>query len=158
MNSASVSFTKGYSFFFKYNNHLIEAWFSMVSGAEKVFVDGKLVSEQRNYKRHSTSSFNIDGDVLSTSLTAVSLLKGPYICTLAKDGIAINKKTLKFSQVSFLIFALYIFFGLSFGFAHDYFQWPSWTLFLAVALLLFSGFLRRNKHQPVIEEEVCHSS
>lgn len=88
--------TKGYSFIFQEEGHQIEAWFSALSGLEKIYVDGKLASVQRNLSTKSTQTFKIGGNEYSTNMQAVSLLKGPLICTLSKNGVATKRQKLIF--------------------------------------------------------------
>ena len=92
----NFSFLKGYSFSFNVDNHQIDAWFSSLSGMEKIFVDGKLISSQRSLSFDSSHIVNIDGSEYSVDLKVTSILKGPVTCTLIKNGSPYRRKTLVF--------------------------------------------------------------
>jgi len=163
--NSTFSFVKGYSFSFEDEGRLIEAWFSAFSGLEKVFVNGELVSSQRNYSKNSTNLFEIGENEYSTSLEVVSLLKGPFICTLRKNGEAYKRKKLIFpravansSKNPFILrFLFYILLGLVFGFSKNYFDFPSWSTYIFLAILfifVFAYHYKTNKNGgPLIEDE-----
>lgn len=90
----AFSFLKGYSFTFDDEGRNIEAWFSSLSGSEKVFVDGTLVSSTRNITTRSSNNFQIGEDSYNTSLKMVSIFKGPVVCTLSKNGEEIKRQKL----------------------------------------------------------------
>lgn len=97
MSSKKPSFINGCTFTFEVGPHRIEAWFSGFSGLEMVYVNGNLVSRQRNLSTNSKNTFVIDGEEYSTIFKAASLLKGPFTCTLLKNDVPIKKQKLLFS-------------------------------------------------------------
>ncbi|QDV17303.1 hypothetical protein Pan153_19380 [Gimesia panareensis] len=92
----SFSLLNGYSFSFEDEGRNIEAWFSALSGQEKVFVEGTLVSSKINLGAVSSHDFSIAEDSYSTRMNAVDLIWGPYICTLCKNGKEIRRQKLVF--------------------------------------------------------------
>jgi hypothetical protein len=154
----------GYKFSFEDEGNVIEAWFSAVSGLEKVYVNGQLVAEQRNLSRKSVNTFSIDGNEYSTGLEIVSALKGPILCTLQKNGKNFRRQKLIFrpdeppeERPHFLKkLSVFLLFGALFGFAHSYWQLPDKALYLFIALLLLLFFvdsIPKASGDPVIEEE-----
>lgn len=159
----AFSLTKGYSFLFEDEGKKIETWFSALSGLEKVYVDGELVSSQRNLSTDSSNVFSIGPNEYSTNMKAVSLLKGPFVCTLIKNGKEYKRQKLVFpkvpaqvSRLSFLVrFISCIILGGLFGFVSFYFQLPKESIYIfSVALVVF--FYRLGAYKgaaPVIEDE-----
>lgn len=139
------SFTKGYTFTFEDEGNTIEVWFSGLSGLERVYVNGELVCSQRNLSTDSTNSFSIGGNDYSTTLTAVSLLKGPFVCTLSKNGKAYMRQKLTFTKANssskklsyVLLFSFYIFASALFEFIRSYWQLPKESIYVFAPLLIF---------------------
>ena len=144
----TFSLRKGFSFSFEDEGNTIDAWFSAFSGLEKVYVNEELISSQRNLSTDSTNSFNIGVNEYSTNLNAVSLLKGPFVCTLSKNGDAYKRQRLLFPKatpsskgMSFLIsFMLFIVLGVLFGLARSYWQLPSESIYIFIAVLSVIAF------------------
>lgn len=140
------SLTKGYSFLFEDEGNKIEAWFSALSGLEKVYVNGKLASSQRNLSTNSSNVFNIGSNEYSTNLKACSIFKGPFVCTLSKNGKEFKRQKLFFPQVEtkklpFLVkFSFFIILGGLFGFARTYWQLPEESIFIFIAVVFFAIF------------------
>ena len=89
-----ISPIKGYAFDFECEGHRIDAWVSTFSGLERVFVDGTLVAEQRNFNKRSSNTFSVGNAKCSTSLDVESLLKGPFVCTLFRNGKPFKRQSL----------------------------------------------------------------
>ena len=159
------SFTKGFTFFFEDEGCTIDAWFSAFSGLEKVYVNGELISSQRTLSTDSTNSFNVGANEYSTNLNTASLLKGPFVCTLIKNGKAYRRQKLLFPKakpsskgMSFLVsFLLFIVLGTLFGFARSYWQLPSESIYIFMAVLsviVFPFYSKKYKGTgPIIENE-----
>jgi hypothetical protein len=122
-----VSVFHGYSFVFNQDGKQIEAWFSALSGLEKITVDGVLVSKRRNLSINSKNEFAIGSDKYATSLQAVNVLTGPFVCTLTKNNKAVKRQKLLYSASN-----------------------SKWPLFLIILFGFIGGF---NSLQPVIQEE-----
>ena len=88
------SFLKGYTFSFEDEGNNIQAWFSALSGLEKVYVNGDLVTSQRNYSKKSSLSFSISGNAYTRHMEVTSLLKGPFVCTLTKNSRILQRQKL----------------------------------------------------------------
>ncbi|HOY21817.1 MAG TPA: hypothetical protein PK002_01620 [Cellvibrio sp.] len=123
-----ISMFHGYTFVFNQDGKQIEAWFSALSGLEKVSVDGVLVSKRRNLSINSKNVFAIGGDNYATSLQAVNVLAGPFVCTLIKNNKAVKRQKLLYSASN-----------------------SKWPLFLIILFGFIGGF---NSLQPVIQEEI----
>ncbi len=155
------SLINGYSFVFEHQGHSIEAWFSALTGFEKVYVDGALVSSQRSLRTDTKNSFTIDDNNFSTSLTAVSLMKGPFVCTLNKNGVPILRQRLVFparsktSPIASLV--LFMLLGFFFSLAGGYFGFPTWSIYCFIAAVCAVALVRdrRKIRRPFIEEESC---
>lgn len=123
-----ISIFQGYSFVFNQDGKQIEAWFSALSGLEKITVDGVLVSKRRNLSINSKNAFAIGHDEYTTNLQAVNVLTGPFVCTLSKNNKAVKRQKLLFSTST-----------------------SKWPLMLIVLFGFIGGF---NSLQPVIQEEI----
>ncbi|WP_444942896.1 hypothetical protein ACJJIK_12280 [Microbulbifer sp. ZKSA006] len=161
----TFSFRKGYTFSFEDEGNVIEAWFSALSGLEKVYVNGELVSSQRNLSTDSTNSFSIGPNEYSTNLSVVSLFKGPFVCTLSKNGSEYKRQKLLFSksdssskrQPFIARFSFFIVLGALLGFARAYWQLPNESIYIFLAALFVAVFAYQIKEHkgagPVIEDE-----
>jgi len=159
------SLRKGFTFSFEDEGNTIDAWFSAFSGLEKVYVNGDLISSQRNLSTDSTNSFNVGANEYSTNLNVASLLKGPFLCTLSKNGDAYRRQRLLFPKAkpsskwkSFLVsFLLFLVLGILFGLARSYWQLPSESIYIFIAVLsviVFPFYSEKYKGTgPVIENE-----
>lgn len=113
-------FSDGFKFLFKVNDHNVLAWGSAKSGNEKVFIDDKLTSEQRNFTRRSVHTFMLDGNSYEIEFNTVSLLTGELHCSLIKDGVHVKtlKQVPKYTankKQTKLRFALWFAMGFVFG-------------------------------------------
>ncbi len=122
-----ISMFHGYTFVFNQDGKQIEAWFSALSGLEKITVDGVLVSKRRSLSLKSKHEFVMGSDNYATNLQVVNALAGPFVCTLTKNNNPIKRQKLVYSASNS--------------------QWP---LFLIILLGFIAGF---NSLQPVIQEE-----
>lgn len=162
-NKKAFGFIKGYSFLFEDEGNKIEAWFSAFSGLEKVYIYGNLISSQRNLSTNSSNSFNIGSNKYSTNLKAENIFKGPFVCTLSKNGAEYKRQKLVFPQSKpgkfpFLVrFIFFILLGGIFGFASGYWQLPKVItyIFLSVIFLVvyFYAYRRNKDLKPKIEDE-----
>jgi len=155
------SLIRGYSFTFEYKGHRIKAWFSALTGAEKVFVDGELVSSQRNFKRDTKNTFILDEEEYSTSLSVTSIIKGPFTCELLKKGIPVKRQHLIFPVSSssntkvIMRFLFYLLLGVGFGITQTHLHWPMWYAVIFIGIIFVIGLANRKKHMPIIKEESC---
>lgn len=169
----SVSFFKGYSYSFEDNGRNIEVWCSAFSGLEKVFVDGTLVSSKRNISTQSSNTFHIGEDCYSTTLKIVSLFKGPFQCTLSKNGKDIKRQKLvipslkgnsgKLSHLFRFLFYLvfYVTLFLAFAVAKVYWHLPQesdivFLFFLVVVAFIFLAYRigKDGSKIEIIDEEI----
>ncbi len=127
-----ISMFHGYSFVFNQDGKQIEAWFSALSGLEKITVDGVLISKRRNFSVNSKNEFAIGSDKYATSLQAVNVLTGPFVCTLTKNSKAVKRQKLLFSAAS-----------------------SKWPIFLIILFGFIGGF---NSLRPIIQEELISNA
>ena len=155
--SKAFSLVKGYTFTFEDEGSSIDAWFSALSGLEKIYVNGELLSSQRNLSINSSHSFNIGANRYSTQFKVKSLLKGPFICTLNKNGQAYKQQNLVFHQpkplLSVMIILLCIALSVLFGFAKAHWSLPaaSAPLFTALIALILISYRIKSYRQPTLE-------
>lgn len=166
-NKNIFSCIKGYSFTFDVEDHHINAWFSAISGLEKVFVNGKLVASQRSFSKKSTNQFKIGENEYSTTLQIESLLKGPFVCTLNKNGKDVRRQRLVFprskgekKKVQLIIqLVAIILLGVTFSIIKRKFNLvdEATYIFLIIVFLvvfIFQYKLNKNKNmKPLIEDE-----
>jgi hypothetical protein len=163
MAKKAFSIFRGYTFSFEDEGNKIEAWFSGLSGMEKVYVNKKLISSKRSYSRNSSNTFLISENNYSISMKVISLLKGPFICTLTKNGQILRRQKIVFPQPAkknlpfFTKLWFWLIAGATFGVIKAFLNFPDWTLFVfagASFLFIFIYFIKfYNGHQPFIEEE-----
>ena len=92
--AANVSYRDGYYFSFQQNEHLIEVKASAKSGKERIFVDGKLVSEIRNWGTSSCTEIKVGRDKYEVEVTMAKILSGEVHCTLIKDNTHVETQKL----------------------------------------------------------------
>ena len=171
-NTDSFSFLRGYSFSFEDNGNTIKAWFSSLTGKEKVFVNNQLVSSQRNLSKNSSNHFSIKDDNYSTSIIVKSIFTGPITCTLIKNNTPFKRKKLIFKNIEHVnkhSYALrliaYVTLGLLLGFLlkpiSSYLQLPETVIFTSAFLVIFIAiyfnyrFNKKSFHKPsFIEEDI----
>ncbi|PKM04534.1 MAG: hypothetical protein CVV16_04920 [Gammaproteobacteria bacterium HGW-Gammaproteobacteria-6] len=135
------SIINGMSFAFDDDGNKIVAWFSSLTGLEKIYVNGSLVSSQRNISRRSINEFKIGENLYSVNMEAVTLLKGPFVCTLLKNGIDLKRKKVSFANPSTLSrLAIFIMAGLFLGYINSIFAPPK-AIFYLVLLAVFIGIV-----------------
>jgi len=158
-----ISLTKGYTFYFKDDEeNKIEAWFSIISGLEKVFVNGQLVSSQRNYSTDSTNTFNISNNEYSTNFKVSKIFKGPFICTLNKNGIPYKRQIITFPEIKtknrILWIGIGVVVGVTTAFIQRYFELSYGYTFVFGIVLFVSIFsfsnIGKGYKTPTIKEEV----
>lgn len=137
-----VSPIKGYSFNFECEGHCIDAWVSVFSGLERVFVDGMLVAEQRNFNKHSRNTFSVGNATCSTSLDVESLLKGPFVCTFIRNGRPFKRQSLVLPSFAapkkrlWYQLGLFAIIGAALGTIESYFVLPSWFFWVSFVLIM----------------------
>ena len=72
------SFYNGYTFSFDVEGNNIQAWFSTLSGLEKIYVNGDLVASQRSFKRKTSNSFSLSGIQYTTVFENKGIFKGTF--------------------------------------------------------------------------------
>jgi len=156
----ALSLIKGFSFSFEDDGKEIKAWFSAISGLEKVYVDGELVSSQRNLSSKSSCIFSIGPNEYSVNMKAVSLLEGPYVCTLNKNGKEYKRqKLLQSRNKPFFVWIAFVFSAALSGLlvlAAAYWQLPvvSFTVFGVISTVVSVAYaIQKEINMCVIEDE-----
>jgi len=145
------SWTQGFTFRFNDEGRDIEAWYSSISGQEKIFIDGALASRQRSFSTKSEQNFSIGDNHYSTQLKSTNLFKGPFVCTLRKNNQVYARKKLVFPPAprgwSFIYSTLVpLALVTAIGAAQVYWQLPEPLAFIAiVAALILSNIQRRGQ-------------
>src|SRR5699024_9321576 len=84
---------------FDHNGHVITLSTGLFDGAERVFVDDRLVSRKRNWKFRSSHAFNIDGVNYEITIAMpdgffhclAGLFTGHFTVTLKADGEVVDR-------------------------------------------------------------------
>jgi len=154
-----VDLKKGISFSFQDDGDQINFKSSPYSGLEEVYVNGKLITSQKNYSKKSSADFELDGNAYTIELEVVSMMKGPINCTLKKGDSAIKKKQIVFikpdndsssitGNPKKYIFAAIA--GMLFAFIKIYLELPfeSFYYFIGAVILFFLVFEYTNQEDP----------
>ena len=146
------SITKGYHFTFEDEGSKIKAWFSSLSGLEKIYVNGELISSQRNLSKNSFNTFKIGENEYSTNMQAISLIKGPYVCTLSKNGQVYKRQKLLFkyrrhTKNAYLLL-FFIFAALFVGpeMAESYWKFPKEYVSILIGILYLVVLVKIIRH------------
>ena len=150
-------FFRGYSFRFEDDSNVIEAWFSSISGLEKVKVNTQLVAEQRNLSTNSSTSFEVQGTLYNTNIEVKSLFKGPFVCSLFKNGELFKQQRLVFLAPSYKTpwygkFWFTLLVGLIFAVSSSYVQFSLWVVLAVIAALCIVNIIRAYGKKLSIEE------
>lgn len=84
--TSTVSLTKGAWFLFPLGDVVIRAWVSSLSGMERIYLDGELVSEHRSAGLDSRHTVHANGEEFTITFKTQSLLNGQLECCLSRDG------------------------------------------------------------------------
>lgn len=159
-----IEILKGFTFQFAEEEHNIEVWGSSVSGKEKVFVNGKLVSECRSLKTDSNHNFTIGDNKYSVNFNTVNIYKGPLVCTLLKNGKVYKRQKLlynkvkRFSKQYFINMIKLMILGVFYGILLGYLDLSKSYLYISfgvfILIVLSNSFSRQLKNFIIEDEEV----
>jgi hypothetical protein len=151
---SQASLLKGYWFIFKDGDRSIAAHGSTLTGQERIFVNGQLVSKKRSLRMTSKHHFNWEESVYDVTFCMPGLFAGKLDCSLTKDEILIGRfKTTfksKFTISKILIYALA---GAVIGFIFGYFNISLWLLPI-LCICIFVAVAMRGDNNVVINQEV----
>ncbi len=156
------SFLRGCTFRFEDGPLIIESWFSLFTGLEKVSVNGELIFQQRNLSADSSVTFDINGNCYHSTLSIISFLKGPFVCSLYKNGKLYKQQKLVFGDPNYKVpwylkYWFVVLFGLILGLLSTYFKFPIWIALVLVTILGTFKRINAPKKRPSIEEvEIGH--
>jgi hypothetical protein len=135
--ASQISLSKGLWFIFTNGGRGISAQCSVLTGKERIFVDGSLVSEKWSFSKNSTHQFVVGDDTYEVVFFIPHILKGTIECTLKKNGVRVEcfKTNYRYRHrvVSLLAYALI---GALLGFFVGYFNLPVWPILIALILLI----------------------
>ena len=158
---SEFSFFKGFSFIFEDEGKSIEAWFSAISGLEKVYIDGELICSQRNLSVDSTNKFILNDNEYTTNLKVANIFKGPFMCTLNKNGVPYQRQKLSIpknitsKKSLFKRFLCYLVLAFIFGILKAYWRLPDYATYIfcsVIAVWVFWYYL--NSYKGLVAEAV----
>lgn len=94
---SSFSWIHGVSFCFSVGRHNVEAWYSSISGSERLSVDSKVVYSQRSFLTNSSNTFHLDGVEYAVRLRVGSSFKGLYVFEVLKEGDVCQRQKVSFN-------------------------------------------------------------
>jgi hypothetical protein len=151
LNKDSLSYIRGFNFYFEDDGHIIHVWSSAITGLEKVYVDNALVSTSRNVSTLSEHEIKIGSIDYKVVFSAESIIKGPFHCTLYKNNTLLKNKKIMFGNqerpLVRLARRLFIFLLLvMLGVVCSYFDIPAWCfVILSICVLMiidqYTGFV-----------------
>jgi hypothetical protein len=107
-DASKASFAGGFWFVFHDGGRTIRAWGSALSGLERVYVDDAVVSQGRNLEREGVHQFAIGGIGYSITFKNSSVLKGPLVCRLEKNGLVIKSLSCSYRRNVPMLIALFL--------------------------------------------------
>lgn len=158
MNDAdSFSLRKGFSFTFKDGDNVIESWFSSISGKEEVRLNGQVVARQRTLSYHSSNQFDVEGVHYKSELEVKHLFKGPFVCTLFKNGEPYKRKKLIFPALNKYVpwhatWWFYLTLGAIAGLVVGLLDLSFWFAIAVISLLFLFNSIKAPQLKPYIEE------
>ncbi|WP_423185433.1 hypothetical protein ACO1PK_09705 [Alishewanella sp. d11] len=96
---SSLTVMNGGNFYFDVNGQQVRVWFACFSGAEKIFINDKLVSRKRSWRKLSTHQFTLDGESYTLKVGVRSwseAFEGIYIAELYRGEQLIDQDEVHF--------------------------------------------------------------
>jgi uncharacterized membrane protein len=153
--SSQVSLSKGFWFIFRDGEREIAAHGSAISGQERIFVNGELISEKRSLSKTSEHQFTVGNNTYIVMFLVPQILQGKMECSLIKDGRCIQAfRTYpqhKFKIVRALV-ALLV--GAICGLLLSFFKLPFWLMFFVVAIYVAIVISQETKNVVVDKIDV----
>ena len=119
------------------------------SGLERVLIDNKEVSRSRSHTKNSRHCFTVNGQEYEIKLRVESVLEGPFVCELIKEGKVISCRTIRFEPGNKYIGIASIFIGGLFGLLIV--NLPEYIYFTIPTFLVCLAALNRSKRKVVFE-------
>ncbi len=95
-NKFSIS---GWESYFDLGENTITVWGSTHTGLERVYLNGQLMSEKRNWRFNSNHVFQLDGQQIEVKIIVVSMLSGKVRIEIWRDGEQLDSDELSMDQV-----------------------------------------------------------
>lgn len=157
-----LSLINGTWFVFEDEGHLIALSLSTFTGKEKIYFDGEIVTEGRNYSMRSVHQFRKNGIDYRLSFLIPKLFRGTIECTLEKDGNILKKivtkprekvKPTKLKIVLFL--GLGILLGVVLAYFSHYLKIQLWVMFVFMFVIVYFVSAIRAWRNTKVEEIEC---
>jgi hypothetical protein len=159
------SLRKGLDLYFLDGGNHIKVRVSVISGMEKVYANGKLVSCKRGFSRKSSHIFVVNNITYKIVVDVENLTKGPYNCTLFRSGKAIKIKVITFDKFfefktilpEYVIISLYLIVGFSFWGLDYYFNFSDWIVnlfYICYAIVLVTELILTVRFIPPDIKEI----
>ncbi|MBW4622178.1 MAG: hypothetical protein KME17_22845 [Cyanosarcina radialis HA8281-LM2] len=154
--SSQVSLSKGFWFIFRDGEREIAAHGSTITGRERIFVNGELISEKRSLSKRSEHQFTVNENIYKVIFVVPQILQGKMECSLIKDGKCIrafktSPKNSKFRTLDFIILGLIG--GVS-GFLISHFKLPFWLIFFVIFAVIVIRVSQATKEIVIDDIEV----
>ncbi|MCF6345208.1 MAG: hypothetical protein L3J00_01920 [Thiomicrorhabdus sp.] len=140
-------------FMFHENDIKITVKSSVISGLESVYVNDKLMSKKRTFKRNSRHIFHISG-IEYQVLFKTEILKGQIKCTFFKNGQMIKSYTALPKGNNYVKFAWYGLIGFAVGILSSYLSWPFWASALILLFVISLAYIREIKRVTIKENYI----
>lgn len=95
-NKFSIS---GWESYFDLGDDTIKVWGSTHTGLERVYLNGQLVSEKRNWRFNSNHVFPLNGRQIEVKIIVVSMLSGKVRLEIWQDSELLDSDELSMDQV-----------------------------------------------------------
>lgn len=154
--TSQVSLFRGLWFIFRDGKQEIAAYYSAITGQERMFINGELISKKTSLSRTSEHQFSVNGNIYKTIFYAPQMLEREIKCFLIKDGKCIKgfKTSYKYKFRIFNFIAkllIGLLGGAVIGYLFAFFNLPLWLFVFTVLILVLIGILQETK-KIVIEQ------
>lgn len=126
-------------------------------GKEQIYLNEKLVSENRSFKLKSEHQFKDEnGNRYEIKFITSNALKGKMECQILKNGEKIKSfftTYRKGKNFSLLRIAIFILLSAGFGFVKALLKLPPFSFFIFLSFILIIHFYTRDPGEIIIEEK-----
>lgn len=152
-HNSQFALLQGFWFVFRDGDREIAANSSALTGQERVFANGQLVSKQRSFRMVSKHQFSWQGNTYDVVFRVPQIFTGKMECSLTKDGVFIGcfktSYKSKFRMLEFFVSAL---FGALIGGLTGYFSLPFWPLLILCIGVVVAAIARETRNIVINQE------
>jgi hypothetical protein len=157
--SSQVSSCMSFWFIFRDGETEIAAHGSAITGQERIFVNGELISEKRSISKTSEHQFSVNANIYKVIFLVPHILKGKLECSLIKDGKYIRAFRMsykyKFRIIENLIELLLVgAVGGVFSILLLFLKLPIWLVFLVIVAYIPIVISQETKNFVIDEIDV----